>query len=169
MTLTEFLLARIAEEERKAEGAGRIAWITISDHDGNLVYTTVAAQTIEDDPDMWFVDGRELGTPVTAAVTTDTMHVSVVYDERRVRAECEAKRRIVELHDNWPVLVESPPELEQGTDFESMTIRMTRQILWLTQQEYVKRFGTEPPTAPMLCALAAVYADHPDYQEEWKL
>ena len=91
----------------------------------------------------------------------------------RVLAECEAKRRIVELHRDWPVLVERPTEFEPsfGADppfVDQVTYRASKQIAWMTEQEYRNRFGDEPPTAPMLAAMAVVYADHPDYREEWR-
>jgi len=88
----------------------------------------------------------------------------------RVLAECEAKRRIVELHRDWPVLVERPTEFEPsfGADLSSFTLRATRQIQWMTEQAYREGFGDEPPTGPILRALASVYADHPDYREEWR-
>lgn len=35
-------------------------------------------------------------------------------------------------------------------------------------QEYRAKFGDEPPTTPVLRALAPPYADHPDYRDEWK-
>ena len=41
-------------------------------------------------------------------------------------------------------------------------------MMWLTEQEYVKKFGEAPPTAPMIRTLAAVYKDHPDYRPEWE-
>ena len=49
-------------------------------------------------------------------------------DADRALREVEAKREILALHEQWPVLTE----------------------------------------APMLLALAAVYADHPDYRDEWR-
>ena len=85
----------------------------------------------------------------------------------RALAELAAKRAIVALHESWPVLVEGKPELEASSDAD-MTMRVSQQMAWLTNQEYRKRFGDEPPTAPMLGALAQVYADHPDYREEWR-
>jgi hypothetical protein len=122
MNITEFLLARIAEDEQQAmkhhESASRHGW-------GD--YTC------------------------------------------RVLAECEAKRAIIKQHEQWPVLVEHErPELAIAHEgLESITYRMTSEMAWLTTKEYIKRFGTEPPTAPMLLALAAVYRGHPDYREEW--
>lgn len=129
MTLTEFLLARIAEDEAAATDV---------------------------------LDRVPAGTALLAN--------SVRFYASRVLAECEAKRRIVEFHDSWPVLMETPPVFENvDPDYaQSMVMRATQQIQWLTEQEYRKRFGDEPPTAPMLVALAAVYADHPDYDEAWR-
>ena len=127
LTLTDFLLARIAEDERAARKL---------------------AET----------DRR----PVLSLATT-------VNHPDRILLECEAKRRIIELHRSWPVLVETPPTFEQaGSDADSMTFRMSQQIQWQTQQEYVARFGSEPPSAPMMRALALPYADHPDFRDEWR-
>jgi hypothetical protein len=95
----------------------------------------------------------------------------------RVLAECEAKRRIIEFHQSWPVLVETPPTFDQGNaeghdlalgELSSMTLRLSQRIAWMTEQEYRNRFGSEPPTGPMLRALALPYADHPDYRPEWR-
>lgn len=124
-TLTEFLLARLAEDEALA----------------------LAAQG--DGEPQWFA----------------------VPDPARVLAEVAAKRAIVEFHESWPVLVQKPPTFDRAdveADINSMTYRMSQQISWLTTQEYRTRFGDEPPTAPMLAALAEVYADHPDYDEAWR-
>lgn len=84
-------------------------------------------------------------------------------------AECAAKRAIIRQHEEWPVLVErEPSQLESvAGGLESITYRMTREIAWMTTREYVKRFGVQPPTAPMIRTLAAVYKDHRDYQKEW--
>jgi hypothetical protein len=89
---------------------------------------------------------------------------------KRQLAECSAKRAIIEQHGEWPVLVERAPSGDfDANDTQSMTYRMVKEIAWLTEREYVKRFGVEPPTTPMLRALAAVYSTHPDYQQEWAL
>ena len=73
------------------------------------------------------------------------------------------------MHESWPVLVQTEPTFETATgSADQMTMRMFERIAWLTRREYVDRFGTEPPTAPLLAILAAVYADHPDYREEWR-
>lgn len=89
--------------------------------------------------------------------------------EEHMLKDIAAKRRIVELHQSWPVLVQRPPEIAvDPNDLDSLTLRMSQQMAWLTQQAYRDRFGDEPPTAPILRELASVYVDHPDYQEEWR-
>lgn len=110
MTLTEFLLARIAEDER------------------------------------------------------DAYDVDPTWPSRRVLAECEAKRKIIAFHEAWPVLVETQPTYSQ----DGTTLRMSKQVAWLTDAEYRARFGDDPPSGPMLLALATVYADHPDFRDEWE-
>jgi hypothetical protein len=87
-----------------------------------------------------------------------------------VLAVCAAHRRIVELHRDWPVLVESEPEfnMDRADDVNSYAMSMSKRIAWLTEQEYRERFGMEPPTAPVLRALASVYADRPGFREEWR-
>lgn len=83
---------------------------------------------------------------------------------RRQLAECEAKRRILAFHESWPVLVEEEPRFEEvGGGVESLAFRVSQRMAWLTTAKYRARFGVEPPTSPMLEALAAVYSDHPDY------
>ena len=130
MTITEFLQARVAEDEEQAR------------------------RSVGPMSDDWrIVESWREGVAA------------------RVLAECEAKRAIIKWHESWPVLVEQPPVFEtaDGADPMSMAMRMSWQMAWLTTKEYVARFGTEPPSTPILRSLAAVYADHPDYREEWKL
>ena len=117
MTITEFLLARIAEDE---EVAGALP------ADG--YYTD---------------DGRVLEVPPDAAGSTWPRRWSPV----RVLAECEAKRRIVE---GWRASLERHIDTEQPVDGE----------------DFYR--GGEWGIDYALRALAAVYADHPDYREEWR-
>lgn len=79
---------------------------------------------------------------------------------------------IIEWHKNWPILVETEPELEtDGTlaDPNDFVMRMTKQMNWLTQEEYVKRFGTKPPTAPLLRQMVQRYSWHPDFDPSWEI
>ena len=92
MTLTEFLEARIAEDEAVARGSGVIAWLTYRGPRGLMDYTEVASATV-DAPDVWMADeGEAVG--FTSA--------QVIYDERRVLAECAAKRAILRLPVRYP-------------------------------------------------------------------
>lgn len=85
------------------------------------------------------------------------------------RREALAKYKILELHQKWPILVESSPKLDVVQDFDinSVAMRMYKEVEWMTHQQYILRFGTQPPTAPIILALAAIYCDHPDYNPEW--
>lgn len=146
MTLEEFLRERIAEDEavaREVEEKTRRTGRGLPDYYEHA--TTSAAEII------WDVDYGQGGYTITAA---------------RVLAECEAKLRILELHESWPVLVETP--LRTEFNVETFAARAAQQIAWQTTQEYRKRFGDEPPTSPILRAMALPYADHPDYREEWR-
>jgi len=146
MTLTEFLLDRIAGDEEVARAL-----------DAELAKDFGSTEA-------------QLYSPLSLVGTGYMDYPAISIDSTRVLAECEAKRRIVELHKSWPVLVETEPVFEQaaGDDINSMTMRMSKQIQWQTEQEYRTKFGAEPPTAPILRALASVYADHPDFREEWR-
>jgi hypothetical protein len=140
-TLTEFLLARIAEDEQVArdfvlEGPWQ-AW-ALTDNRG---------------PER------------------DDEYAQLTIGAARVLAECEAKRRIVEWHKNWPVLAQGPTTFESVAvppSEENLVFRASSQIAWLTEQKYREQFGAEPPTSPILAMLALPYADHPDYDESWR-
>lgn len=159
-TLPQFLLARYDADEAAilngwdSDGRARVATMWTG---GDPGYTTVAS---DHDDGEWIADGRHVD---------DASHVQVLFDPARVLADIKAKRRIVELHESWPVLVEQPPTFDpvDTSDPSTFAVRASQQIAWTTQQEYRRIFGGEPPTAPMLRELAAVYADHPDCRREW--
>ena len=111
MTLTDFILARIAEDEAVASRAGSFA-------------------------------------PWSEPFQTDNYgHLTVQPD--RVLAECEAKRRIVEWHKPLPGLGGYAANCagcwEDGGE-DGAPLYPCRNIRWL----------------------AAVYADHEDYDESWR-
>ena len=94
---------------------------------------------------------------------------TTVNHPERLLLEVEAKRRIIALHESWPVLVEQPPTFDMAPSGPNdMAFRVSQKMAWMTNQEYRARFGAEPPTTPMLRALAAIYADHDDYDEGWR-
>lgn len=132
MTITEFLEARIAEDEAAAR---------------------------EEDEDY---------AATTLLPTYDSEH-QANWNTTRVLAECAAKRAILKQHEDWPVLSQTEPTFTHDAigDPLSMTMRASQEIAWLTEREYVRRFGVEAPTAPMIRTLAAVYRDHPGYKKEW--
>lgn len=169
MTITEFLEARIAEDEKVARNASPGPWsyADIESVGGGTIYDpTVAIASVEWDVD--HVDSRIRRTRPDWQADATGEHI-VRHNPARVLAECAAKRAIIKQHEQWPVYVESEPsELEQvASGLNDITYSMTRQMAWLTTREYVNKFGVEPPTAPMIAALAAVYKEHPDYQQEW--
>jgi hypothetical protein len=71
-------------------------------------------------------------------------------EPRRLRAECEAKRRIVE-------------QAEEA----SMDRHAAIADFCVGQAERDAAYASDPGSL-ILKALAAVYADHPDYRQEWK-
>lgn len=158
MTITEFLLARLAEDEAR----------------------TVSYKLKRGAPGMSIGDPRipeghvSIGETIRGLITMPraeyyATHCDPVTDDRKM-AEVAAKRAIIELHESWPVLAETPPTFENvDSDIDSVAYRASQKIAWLTTQEYRARFGEEPPTAPVLRALASVYADHPDYDPKWAL
>ena len=108
MTITEFLLARIAEDEAALNG------------------------------------------PCRATLSSD--------DPARVLRECEAKRRIVEAH---PLTRNVVPVWSGETPGVACA---NCAALGRGDGDIVEDIGP----CDTLCALASVYADHPDYREEWK-
>lgn len=143
-TLSEFLLARIAEEEQIAKGAidpesPGVTWHWVTTQTDTPVVPgeegmaleeqDISLRSVEEFPSyvgalpafiIWGVDDALPGAP---------RHIAH-WDPKRVLAECEAKREIVErslsntgvtVADDWP-----------------------------------------------LHFLALPYSDHPDYREEWK-
>lgn len=170
LTLADFLLQRLAEDEAAARAATPGPWFS------DTVYSTVTAAPYMSaraayDADHWDgVDRFVVPESMDSAVSDVNLAHIARHDPARVLAECESKRAIVELHEQWPVLVGTEPTFdaeEGGSDLNQVTLRMSKQFAWATEREYRARFGTEPPTAPMLRALAKPYADHPDFREEW--
>lgn len=126
MTITEFLLARIEEDEKYARAAGGRRWAS-----WNRSWDATPSRDI--------ADGTERLFPVPAQYDE---HVAQ-WDPARVLAECEAKRRIVEMH---PVYADNDQHDCPG--------------------EWPNYAGPGDP-CPTLLALASVHADHPDYDAAW--
>ena len=113
MTLTEFLLARIAEDEDHAR---------------------------------WAQEGIDNQARLGIVLATALTHPDAM-SPARVLAECEAKRRLVELHDK-------PHEHPCGR-LEWIGYRATERV-------------EEDHGCRTLGLLALPYADHDDYRDEWR-
>lgn len=78
---------------------------------------------------------------------------------------------ICKVHDEvWPVLTQEPPELQTVRtvdDFNTVAYQMRQNIEWHTRDSYVKRFGTDPPTNPIVLALARIWKTHDNFQLAW--
>lgn len=136
MTLVEFLLARISEDEARARAA-------IEDDSGSDEgFSGQYAALIKPPSGVGMAQG---GFGEAAARMIATYAVPA-----RVLAECEAKRRIVGRHD--------------GGWRKSHRIPITGRE-WISDRGC--RCGEHWP-CPELSALAAVYADHPAYDERWR-
>mgnify|MGYP000973126527 CR=1 FL=1 len=129
MTLTEFLRARIDEDEAVArEAIAARAAVEFTDPSAN-------------NPDHGIYAGADLPVP------------AVVVGPERVLAECEAKRRIVELH------AEQAHVNEYEGGFHYCAACGTGGV-W-------DRDAVEWP-CPTLRLLALPYAGDPDYDEAWR-
>jgi hypothetical protein len=128
MTITEFLEARIAEDEAEARAATPGPWDSMTEETGNgeNIYYTV------EHGDTQLLDMADSSGQGRA----DAYHIAR-HNPARVLAECEAKRAIAGLH-------------KVGAD---------------QCDEHNAMFESIP--CPTIRALAAVYKDHRDYQQEW--
>lgn len=135
MTLTEFLLARIAEDETVARKV--------------LDAPSVWART--DEGPLWFCDEQ-------------SDHVAMA--PARVLAECEAKRRVVAAALGWHhETVEDcwySCAATYGTEVENACCDDGR-------AEMGCDCGRDFQVQSILAPLAAVYADHPDYDPAWRV
>lgn len=116
MTLTDFLLGRIAEDEERARDAyydGQV-WAPEEESVVSLDRDLDVVTTLDRKRDAWF---------------------AADWSPSRVLAECQAKRRIVTV---------SAVGAAKDTDDWAC-------VAWA-----------------VLCDLATVYADHPDYEESWR-
>lgn len=116
MTLTDFLLARIADDEAPT--------FEIVPDPGNPGYVGHACLICD--------AGPSFGGTVEAITEIAEEHAEQIHQRSRVLAECAAKRRIVEMGK------------------------------WATTPTAAMCYGN------VILTLAAVYADHPDYDEEWR-
>jgi hypothetical protein len=99
-TLTEFLLARIAEDEASAQES----WRDLTGQDCSAWFDAIEAVVVRDSADE------------VCRLPDGDGHVSQFvarYDPARALADCEAKRRIVKWVNDWP-LRPAPPSSVDG-------------------------------------------------------
>jgi len=88
------------------------------------------------------MDGMSIVEFLLARIAEDEEVAQARHDPARVLAECEAKRRIVGLHERRPD--------------------------WPDCQECGDRDYQKPWPCSTLRLLALPYSDHPDYRPEWR-
>jgi hypothetical protein len=126
MTITEFLEARLSEDEAVARAASAMMTGPSWEDDGT---------SVSSGEDTFWVDGLYVRSPEDVSA-----HIAR-HDPARVLAECAAKRRVLETLRSYE------PDTEWGV---------------------VRDMGMRGNNAAgAVRALAAVYASHPDYQQEW--
>lgn len=143
-TLTEFLLARIAEDEAVATEAFRIAEAA--------------------DP------GAEQTHLRLNEVGGNSGYEEVTVGAHRVLAECEAKRRIVERETSARIQHKNVPwaSMEGGNDFFRLLDADGIAIAHDERAHQMFEKHSDPITDTLtLRLLAQVYADHPDYDPAW--
>ena len=164
--LTEFLLARIAEDEAVARGA------IDPDRPGTHWRWEVPDDTGDLDAPRWLrtaevfpttsgvgsLPGFPLGFEFLAEPSRGMAHIAR-HDPARVLAECEAKRRIAGLHfvgdaEDW--------------DPEHWACRLCQWDEDCDSPKHEHQHGSGRFPCETLRALALPYADHPDYRGEWR-
>lgn len=153
MTLTEFLHARIAEDEAVARDAGPARWemgyiragtpgrwLGIEAH---IVFDATIEDAIATSSGV-----APVGAEIARAFSSRTIDHIGRHDPARVLAECEAKRRIVELADE-------ATGLDAQVDGEFRVEPRNEAV-----EPYVGDL--------ILRALALPYANHRDHKPEWK-
>lgn len=142
MTLAEFLLQRIAEDDAVARAATPSEKWWNWDGAGDKSATVRAHE------------GPYIGSRMSNADAT----LIAVFDPARVLIECDAKRRIVEVVvGSWP------------SEYIEQQLLTHRGPHSLTDPETGKvEMFEEWTTIRLLRLLALPYADHSDYRQEWR-
>lgn len=148
-TITEFLKARIAEDEATARTASPGPWTfsSIESIGGGTVYDpAVAVANVEWDNDGTRIDPRIRRRRPPRQADGTGVHIAR-HNPARILAECAAKRAILNIH----------------TDRDGDCSRCS-DYAWFAVLD-----GGDHETypCPTVKAIAAVYSDHPDYRKEW--
>lgn len=94
-------------------------------------------------------------------------------DESAIHTIINSQMEVVKLGKDWPVMLQKKPvETEIVPTFEldaydKIRVRVHQEVEWITQQEYIKRFGRVSAMAPFIRTLLMGYTWHPDFKDEW--
>lgn len=151
LTLSAFLLERIAEDEAVALAATPGPWDTWANAKASYVESVGTLEV----PPLPLV--RSMRTPDHDA---DIAHIAR-NDPARVLAECKAKRAIVEAHP----IITGPRILPVDTSGTNYGCETCHALDKTHADSYVEAIGY----CDTLRALASVYAADPAWREEWAL
>lgn len=145
--LAAWLLAQIEADEATARAAGEGEWF--ADH--REVYRSSPIQVLE-----IVTEGRSSDMPSGCESPEIAAHIAT-HDPARVLAECEAKRRIVEMH----AVVELKDWRSLDGGYPTCTVSHACETCG-TYSEYPEAWPCDT-----LRALALPYADREGYRQEW--
>jgi len=154
MTIVEFLLQRIAEDEAVARAASPGVWVEGVKRAGRPGHWQgIEAYSVIVNRGGGGVDIDDIDDVADSKARTDVIHIAR-HDPARVLAEVEAKRRIVEGLDKSPCV---PCAL--GDECFHHNARASG----IARQRFL-----DPVTEQVLSSLASIYSDSPEYREEWR-
>ena len=198
MTLTDFLLARIAEDEAAARAATPGPWSFEWDqYDHTVLAAEPHPQSVHvtetgyDLSSRWVAETSYDDQSSTTYNSVADGHHIARHNPARVLRECEAKRQILERHQPTEVWTEATMPLAEGDDmpdpdaigralaggekpwgWEDRTIKDEdgKPVVFLDPVEArcTHDIRFAPWPCPDVLIIAAVYADHPDYLPEWR-
>ncbi len=148
-TLTDFLLARIAEDEEYARWLGGERW-HLRENGHEMIDSA---------------DGREVISYGGETNVSDSEHIAR-HDPARVLAECEAKRTLV------ADLISEKHEVVDGDCWYTCAAATEGRDGGETCDDARSGghcdCGRDARVNRRLSILASIYADHPDYDESWR-
>lgn len=161
MTIVEFLLARIADDEavaRRASAVTAVEWVA----NGSVL--------------MHIADPGIRLAEATATVEhygmDDAWRHAERHDPARVLAECQAKRAIIDRETGHRTLHKDTPWQSatfSGVDgYELYSEHGSLIAAGEDADRLIEQYSDPVTDTPVLRILAAVHADHPDYRDEWQ-
>lgn len=155
--LVAFAAARLAEDEERVRRTGdahRVAWLTLKDEAGKMLYTTVAAGHNDDDP--WIAMGGEVPRPYS---------VLAIYDTARARREVTAVRAVIGRQESD----HAPVETMYGLCCRTCVDWQDAPLADGGETEFGIAVPHQWPCRVARAAVAA-WADHPEFRkDEWAL